>query len=164
MFATLDVHYHEPAGTALAAAVLFEHLEDAVPFAEYTAFIPHIEPYQPGEFYKRELPCLLALLQKISHPLSLLIIDGYVTLGPKPGLGQRLYEALDPKLPIIGVAKTRYASATPIEVMRGGSQSPLFITAVGIDPQPAADNIRRMHGPHRIPTLLKRVDQLARKI
>lgn len=46
--------------------------------------------------------------------------------------------------------------------MRGTSTSPLFVTAVGIDPQVAADRVRDMHGPFRIPTLVKRADSLAR--
>jgi deoxyribonuclease V len=39
----------------------------------------------------------------------------------------------------------------------------LFVTAAGIAPPRAADLVRSMHGPHRIPTLLKRTDQLARR-
>jgi len=38
----------------------------------------------------------------------------------------------------------------------------LYVTAAGMRLQEAADRIQRMHGPHRIPTLLKRVDTLAR--
>ena len=34
-------------------------------------------------------------------------------------------------------------------------------TAAGLDSNTAAGHIRDMHGPHRIPTLLKRVDQLS---
>jgi deoxyribonuclease V len=33
---------------------------------------------------------------------------------------------------------------------------------VGIDPREAATLVAGMHGPHRIPTLLRRADQLAR--
>ncbi|MCB9920642.1 MAG: hypothetical protein H6822_00590 [Planctomycetaceae bacterium] len=64
---------------------------------------------------------------------------------------------------IIGVAKTRFATATSeVEVFRGTSQRPLFVSAAGIDQHIAADSIRRMHGENRIPTLLKRVDTLSR--
>jgi deoxyribonuclease V len=54
--------------------------------------------------------------------------------------------------------------ATAEEVIRGRSKVPLNVTAVGIDAAEAAECIRRMDGRHRIPTLLKRVDQLARGI
>lgn len=162
MIAALDVHYDEISKTATAAAVVFEHWEDAEPVAEYTASCACSEPYVPGEFFKRELPCLLAVLGKIRETLSLIVIDGFVSLGDKPDLGMRLWETLPTKAPIIGVAKTRFHSASAIEIMRGGSKSLLFITAVGIDPAEAAEGIRKMHGPFRIPTLLKRADQLAR--
>jgi len=48
-------------------------------------------------------------------------------------------------------------------VRRGESGSPLFVTAVGIDVALAAQEVRRMHGPYRVPTLLRAVDQLARQ-
>lgn len=164
MLAALDVHYDEAKKTAMTAAVVFEHWEDAKPVTEYTASCACSEPYVPGEFFKRELPCLLAVLEMIRQTLRLVIVDGYVTLGDKPGLGMRLWKALPVKVPIVGVAKTRFHSAAAIEVMRGQSKTPLFVTVVGIDPAEAAEGIRKMHGAFRIPTLLKRADQLARWI
>lgn len=164
MIAAFDVHYDEGSKTAMAAAAVFESWEDAEPVAEYTASCVCSEPYVPGEFFKRELPSLLAVLGKVCESLNLIIIDGYVTLGDKPGLGMRLWEALPAKVPIVGVAKTRFHSAASIEMLRGKSKSPLFITAVGIDPAEAAERIRKMHGAFRIPTLLKQADQLARGI
>jgi len=47
-------------------------------------------------------------------------------------------------------------------VLRGDSRRPLYVTAAGLDPAAAALHVRSMHGPFRIPTLLKRVDQLCR--
>ena len=49
--------------------------------------------------------------------------------------------------------------ATP--VLRGGSKSPLFVTAAGMDVAEAARHVEGMHGKHRIPTLLGWVDRLA---
>ena len=42
---------------------------------------------------KRELPCILALLQDITVEPLIVVVDGYVTLGKhhKPGLGMHLY-------------------------------------------------------------------------
>ena len=94
-----------------------------------------------------------------------IIVDGYVWLGPenRPGLGAHLYEALGKQVPVIGVAKSMFRGATNAEaVLRGRSRRPLYVTAAGMDPVIAAKNIQGMHGPHRIPTLLKRVDQLCR--
>ena len=163
MIAALDVHYDETTSKATAAAVVFQSWEDAEPIAQYAADCDVAEDYVPGEFFRRELPCLLAVLKQVQETLSLIVIDGYVTLGDNPGLGMRLWEALPLKMPVIGVAKSRFQNAVAIEVTRGESKIPLFVTAIDIDPANAADSIRRMHGPFRIPTLLKRADRLARE-
>jgi deoxyribonuclease V len=163
MIAALDVHYDEDTLTGVGAGVVFERWEDNLAIAEYVTQCKGIAAYTPGEFYKRELPCLLAVLQEIAEPLSLVIIDGYVQLGDKPGLGWRLWEALGEKTPIVGVAKTRIRAANAKKVIRGSSTAPLFVTAAGIDVDQAADCIAQMAGPYRIPTLLKRVDRLSRE-
>jgi deoxyribonuclease V len=74
-----------------------------------------------------------------------------------------LYDALDRKSVIIGVAKSRFKD-TPAEteIFRGGSKRALYVTTVGISETEAKGCIMRMHGEHRIPTLLKRVDQLSK--
>jgi len=161
MIAAFDVHYLEE-GCA-AAAVLFSEYGDATPAAEYTHFLSGAADYIPGEFYRRELPGILSLLEQISDVPDEMIIDGYVMLGNKPGLGQHLFKAFDGKIPVIGVAKSRFKGASGTEIYRGGSLHPLHITAAGVDLQKASEKIRRMHGAHRIPTLLKRVDHLARE-
>jgi deoxyribonuclease V len=163
MFACLDVNYRTD-GTAKASAVLFADWGDATAHAEFSAEIPTVAPYEPGQFYRRELPCLLAVLAQITPLPELIIIDGYVWLDAthKPGLGAHLYEALGKKTPVIGVAKTPFASAAAIAITRGTSSQPLFVTAVGMPEHEAANHIASMHGPHRLPTLLKRVDQLCR--
>lgn len=163
MIAALDAHYDEEASIGTAAAVVFEHWEDAAPSSEYAAKCSDGEPYVPGEFFRRELPCLLAVLKALREPLNSIIIDGYVNLGDKPGLGMHLWEALGKTTSVIGVAKTRFHGADAVEINRGRSQTPLYVTGVGIDPSQAAARIKMMHGPFRIPTLLNRVDRLARK-
>jgi deoxyribonuclease V len=163
MIAAVDVDYRDR--EALAACVLFHHWTDASSCAELTERISPVEDYQPGQFYRRELPCLLAVLNKSPDPLDLVVVDGYVWLTDEthPGLGAHLYQALGRTIPVIGVAKTRFHSATAARaVLRGGSQRPLYVSAVGIDLDPACQAIARMHGPHRVPTLLKAVDQLCR--
>jgi deoxyribonuclease V len=163
MLVALDAHYDDATDTGTGAAVAFEHWTDSTPLSEHTAKCPSIQPYIPGEFYKRELPCLLAVLNEIDQPPSTIIVDGFVWLGEKPGLGMRLWEALNRTTPIIGVAKTQFHGAKAIEILRGGSRSPLFVTAAGVESSNAAANIASMAGRFRIPALLKRVDQLARR-
>lgn len=164
MFACLDVDYR--AQGAVAACLLFERFTDEKALRELVEHIPHVEPYQPGEFFRRELPCLLTVLGKVSEPLFAVIIDGYVWLSSekRPGLGAHLYEALQGKIPVIGVAKTRfYGADLAIPVIRGQSKQPLLVTAAGMDPKVAAEQVQKMHGEFRVPTLLKRVDRLCRE-
>lgn len=159
--AALDVHYL-PKG-ARAAAVTFEDWTSSEALEDVTADVLEVAEYVPGEFYRRELPCLLAVLERLSQPPEIIIVDGYVWLeGGKPGLGAHLLEALKHRVPIVGVAKTRYAGANALEVLRGSGASVLFVSAAGMEVLEAAEKVRLMHGPHRIPTLLTRVDHLCR--
>ena len=93
---------------------------------------------------------------------DVVIVDGYVWLGGGvAGLGAYLHAAIGGV--VIGVAKTRFASATDAVAMcRGSSRSPVFISAVCMSADEAAANVAIMQGPYRIPTLLKQVDALAR--
>jgi deoxyribonuclease V len=162
MIAFLDVDYRETG--AVAACVLARDWVDPTPEREIVERIEHVEPYVPGQFFKRELPCLLAVL-KASPPVDVIVVDGYVWLGADhPGLGAHLFEAFEEKIPVIGVAKTRFHSATTaVEVVRGSeAKRPLWVSSAGIDLGVAAQNVRRMHGDYRIPTLIRRVDRLCR--
>lgn len=163
MLACVDVDYRDDA--AVAACVLFRDWADEAPAAERVERIARVEPYEPGQFYRRELPCVLAVLGPLAEGLGAVVIDGYVWLRDEatPGLGGRLYAALGRAVPVVGVAKTRFASATAaVPVLRGGSARPLYVTAAGLSADEAARRVRDMHGPCRIPTLLKRADQLCR--
>ncbi len=163
MIACLDVDYREC--EALAACVLASDWSVAAAAREFTTPISNVASYEPGEFFRRELPCLLAALQHVVEPLDVIVVDGYVWLDAhrRPGLGARLYEAIEGRTPVVGVAKSAFAGSDfALPVLRGDSQRPLWVTAIGIDPTVAANGLRSMHGPFRVPTLLKRVDQLCR--
>jgi deoxyribonuclease V len=163
MIVCLDVHYR--ASDAVAAGVLFGDWTDAAPCHETTVTVSPVAPYQPGQFYKRELPCLQALLNALPVSPKTIVVDGYVWLADetRPGLGGHLYQALGRAVPVIGVAKTSFAGVTVAHsLVRGSSATPLYITAAGLAVSGAADCIAQMHGPFRLPTLLKRVDQLCR--
>lgn len=161
-FASLDVHYK--AADANACAVVFEPGPPERIVAEYCQVIFQTEEYVPGEFYRRELPCLLAVLGQIREQIDLIVIDGYVWLGHgRKGLGWYLFEELSGKIPVIGVAKSYFAGASGYAaVYRGMSSKPLYVTSIGLDLGEAARLIRNMGGPYRIPQVLKRADQLAR--
>ncbi len=163
MIVAVDVHY--PKGIATAAGVLFRDWSSGEAELELSESIPIVEPYVPGSFYKRELPCLLKLLGRVVDQFDTVIVDGYVWLGPgeSPGLGGHLFRELGKRIPVVGVAKSPFkGSADAQRVWRGRSVRPLYVTAAGVDPFEAARCVEKMHGPYRIPTLLRRVDQLCR--
>lgn len=156
----VDAQYDDARGTARVGALWFTDWPDADPCHEAAFEVDAIAPYAPGQFYLRELPCIEEALTR-GPPARLVLVDGYVDLGPaRPGLGRHVHTLCG--LPVVGVAKSRFHDAEAVEVLRGGSSRPLYVTAVGLAPPAAADALRRMHGPYRMPTLLKRVDQLAR--
>ncbi len=164
MILAIDVDYRET--TALAAACLFEHWQAARPVYTHQAIVTTIADYEPGQFYKRELPCILQLLSEVSYPLSTIVVDGYVWLGDdsRPGLGAHLYQTLPDSTPVIGVAKSYFHANGPQirAVRRGQSQKPLYVSSVGVDVAQAAAWIESMHGQYRIPDLLKQVDLLSK--
>ncbi|MBX3232337.1 MAG: endonuclease V [Labilithrix sp.] len=166
LIACVDADYRDH--EAVTAIVGVRDWTDATPAIERVVRSPHAPaPYAPGEFYRRELPGILAALAALaaaSSDASVVVIDGYVWLGgARPGLGARLHDALGGAVPIVGVAKTPFRdNDRAAAVVRGGSARPLFVTAAGMDLQTATAHVTRMHGPHRLPTILKRADRLAR--
>lgn len=162
MIIAIDVHYRE--NFAKAVAIEFETWQDEKASKVYEVQINKAAEYIPGQFYKRELPCILKVLEKTSlESTDVIVVDGYVTLSNegKFGLGMYLYEALNQKIPIIGVAKKSFKDNEQQvrKVLRGESKNPLYVTSVGFDLDKAAKLIEQMKGEYRIPTLLKILDQ-----
>jgi len=160
-FTAVDVHYPATGG-ARAACVVCGDIRYATVVAEHVAWLAQVEPYRPGGFFARELPALGAVLA-LAGPIDLLVVDGYVDLDPdgRPGLGAHAHEAFD--VPVVGVAKTAFRSAThAIPVSRGKATRPLYVTAVGLPRAEAADVVKHMAGAYRLPDALRRVDALAR--
>jgi deoxyribonuclease V len=163
MHVALDVYYG--ATSARGAAIGFANATDETPaFRIVEDFAGAADEYEPGDFKKRELPYLLKLVERSPSQVTSILVDGYVFLdGGRPGLGAHLYEALERTVPVIGVAKTRYRGAAAIELLRGASKSPLLITAAGMEPAEAAAFVMRLHGEHRIPTMLRLADRASRE-
>jgi deoxyribonuclease V len=163
MIIAVDVHYSK--NDAVAAGVEFQNWADAEVLRELVVSISLVAGYKPGEFYKRELPCILALLDQLKVLPAYIVVDGYVYLDDahRPGLGKHLYDALQGKVPVIGVAKSPFKN-TPSDsaVIRARSKRPLYVTAAGLDRAEAKRYIQQMHGQYRLPTVLRRVDQLSR--
>jgi deoxyinosine 3'endonuclease (endonuclease V) len=114
-------------------------------------------PYTSGNFALREMPIILQILGKVTESVHIVVIDGYVDLQDKPGMGRILWETLDRKVIVVGVAKTPFSGAVALEIERKGK--PLYISAAGMGLEDAATRIRSMHGKQRIPAILKKVDR-----
>jgi deoxyribonuclease V len=163
IIAVLDVAYlAEAAGVACVLADSWTAAAPAVEISKHVACVP--AHYEPGSFYKRELPLLRTVIDGLECRPAVFVIDGYVWLGAagKPGLGAHLFESVGRATPVVGVAKSPYRDDTwSAQVLRGQSRRPLFVTAAGLDQTRAAELVFGMHGEHRIPSLLQRADHLA---
>lgn len=162
MILAIDVHYRE--NIAKSVSIAFDNWTDTTPHTTHIVEIKKVAPYVPGQFYKRELPCILKVLEKSDlSTITLIIVDGYVVLDDtgKAGLGHYVYEALDRKIPIVGVAKRSFRDnqKNVVEVFRGTSKNPLYVSSVGIDLAHAAEQVKNMAGDYRFPELLKILDQ-----
>lgn len=166
MILAFDTYYFD--NKAKTICLEFDNWNDNENFKIHSEIIENVEEYIPGEFYRRELPCILSLLDKIDLTnTEAIVVDGFVYLDDekKFGLGAYLYEKLNKEIPIIGVAKTNFASIEKdkLALIRGESIKPLYITAVGLEVEDALKKIEMMHGEFRIPTLLKELDRLTKE-
>jgi len=159
MILVVDVFYYQ--GSAKCVAGVFESWDSRCFKKIYEINVGDFDDYVPGEFFRRELPCIMQLLEVVKEQYDYILVDGYVFLGfiKKPGLGKYLWDNLCVKKPIIGVAKN-YFKETPEEyfIFRGRSKKPLYITAIDIPLNVAKENIAKMYGEYRIPDLIKKID------
>jgi len=163
----IDVHYKEEIAKIVAVVFSDWHTEDADDFL--IKYLEVSEAYVPGQFYKRELPCILEILKAVNlDEVDCIIIDGFVYLDDdgKKGLGAILYDELGGKIPVIGVAKSNFHQNTKNNraVMRGESTKPLYITSEGVDLNEAARVITEMGGTFRMPTLLQQLDTKTKEL
>lgn len=161
MILAFDTYYFE--NKAITVGIGFLSWQDEKPLQIYSEILEGIAEYEPGSFYKRELPCIVSLLKTIElSEIELIIVDSYVQLDDngKLGLGGHLYEKLDQKIPVIGVAKSGYHQnkINNKALLRGKSKNPLYISAIGIELNIAFEYIKSMHGEYRMPTLLQILD------
>ena len=164
MILAVDAYYSK--NSARVAGIGFERWSSQNPRHIYHSRVQGVDDYRPGEFYKRELPCILALIEEHGLTPDTIVIDGYVYLDglSKPGLGKHLFDALNGEITIVGVAKNPLPGISRhFEILRGGSVRPLFITAAGMELGQAKTCVLKMHGKDRIPTLLRQADQESRK-
>jgi deoxyribonuclease V len=160
-FVAVDVYYLDD-GYARAAMVAARDPRLSLVTWTQTAMVPVDAPYEPGSFYLRELHPLRAVIPP-AEELELIVVDGYVDLDPngRPGLGAHVHGEFG--VPVIGVAKTAFRTAThAAQVFRGRSSRPLHVTAAGMSMADAARLVGEMAGQFRLPDALKLADRLAR--
>jgi deoxyribonuclease V len=160
MILAIDVHYKNEG--AKAVGILFS-MPDEMIHKTIVERISQVNSYEPGKFYKRELPCLQQVMNQVEQEeISAVIVDGhvYVNNSGEFGLGAKLWEALDQTIPVIGVAKNSFDGnkQTVHEIIRGRSKKPLYISSIGMPLDEAASLILKMTGQHRMPDLIKKVD------
>jgi exodeoxyribonuclease-5/deoxyribonuclease V len=165
MILAFDTYYFE--NKAKTVCIGFDNWQANAPIVVHVDIVEDVEEYTPGEFYRRKLPCILKLLDKIDRQdIEAIVVDGFVYLDDqqKLGLGGHLFHALGAQIPIIGVAKSNFATIVEGKraVYRGDSKKPLYVTAIGVDLDVAAANIGSMAGSFRMPTLLKHLDGLTK--
>ena len=159
---------------AYTVGVIFSKWTDREPLEIIRSQIVPPFPYVPGQFYKRELPCILDLLKGITlSEFDTILIDGYIWLRDNSGeilegLGSHLWDAL-PKtsgLSLVGVAKSKFGKSEEISapIIRGTGITPLYVQAVGkLGNREAGELVRGMYGANKLPYLLHLLDEETKK-
>jgi len=163
MIIALDTAYSNT--IAATAGVYFDDWQSASPERVFISHTSDLQDYQSGQFYKRELPCIVQLLKEHSIKPEINIIDGNVFLDHegRPGLGKHLYDELKGCSQIVGVAKNRFKSLTEQNaVYRATSKNPIYVTSTIEELEQVKINVQSMHGNFRIPTMLKMADSRCR--
>lgn len=167
----VDTYYYSDT-LAFTVGVLFDRWTDDEPAEIISSICTKFSSYIPGEFYKRELPCVLGLLEKVDmDKIETIIVDGFLRLRfndgtEKDGLGKKLFDSLNmPGLKIIGLAKSDFCRTGEISasLLRGSAVNPLWVQGIGLPDNVAAGNIKMMSGKSRIPKLLKILDKETKK-
>jgi deoxyribonuclease V len=120
--AGVDVAFKEAGQISRAAVVVLTFPELAI-VEQTVAEVPTVFPYEPGLLSFREIPPVLAALQKLTIQPDLILCDGQGLAHPRRfGLACHLGLLLD--LPTIGVAKNRYIGKhEPLGEERGAQEA-----------------------------------------
>ena len=121
--AGLDVSYEKGTDRIAAAAVVIDVASGDV---RETAIVHGTVsfPYVPGLLAFREVPALLAALERLSAPPDVLVCDGYGIAHPRR-FGLACHMGVLTDLPSFGVAKTPFRAVGEEPAVRRGAWSPL---------------------------------------
>jgi deoxyribonuclease V len=167
MIVVIDVHYRE--NEAKIVCLEIDNWIDNISSKTHIVYKYDVADYESGAFYKRELPCIINIMEFVDlEMVECIVVDSYVYLDDdgKKGLGYYVYEHFEGKIPVIGVAKTSFHNNTKNvrPILRGSSLSPLYVSSIGIDLDVAAQHVVSMAGEFRMPTLLKLLDTLTKEV
>ncbi|RDZ27846.1 deoxyribonuclease V [Lysobacter silvisoli] len=121
--AGFDVGFEDEGATTRAAAVVLD-ADTLQPLESQVARIPTRMPYIPGLLSFRELPALLAALDRLERQPDLVFVDGHGIAHPR-GLGIAAHFGVATGLPSIGVAKKVLAGQHEPPGPTPGDRSPL---------------------------------------
>ena len=175
MILALDSYYKDD--ICNTSYVIFDEQNGEALVHTDTIYTKVTSEYIPGEFYKRELPGIIQIIEKLINEkpdlwdkISVIITDSFLKLKTDvmewDGLGIYLSKYLKSKgceKVIWGVAKSKFGDCDKISelVCRGESEKPLFVQST-VDNKIAANAVKHFNGKYRIPDMLKKVDQLSR--
>ncbi|WFB06711.1 endonuclease V [Streptomyces sp. LX-29] len=120
----VDVAYDDERDMVVAAAVALDGAT-LEPVEEVTAVGRVSFPYVPGLLAFRELPTVLAALDRLAHTPDLVVCDGYGLAHPRR-LGLASHLGVVTGLPSIGVAKNPFTFRHEAPGPRRGDSSPLL--------------------------------------
>ncbi|MCA2474713.1 endonuclease V [Vibrio alginolyticus] len=172
MIAVLDVHYSDN-GSARAAAVILEDLNDIEPKEVLYSEVDSVADYEPGSFYERELPVLFKLFREHNIHPDTIVIDGLVHLPDRSdALGMHLYNNLKSIYPtekykhlkILGIAKNGFHGFDSYYKAYRHSIKPLIVTTTDFDIgiSEAVSLVKSLPGKYRLPEIVKLADHACR--
>ncbi|GAA2415117.1 endonuclease V [Nonomuraea africana] len=178
--AGLDVGYagdDEVTGAVVVLRAATLEIADQVAVRQRASF-----PYVPGLFAFRELPPLLAAMEKLTVAPELLVCDGYGLAHPRR-FGLACHLGVLTGLPTIGVAKTAFVGRHDEPAAERGSWSPIVLdgdvvgralrTRDGVKPvyvsqghrislDNACSHVLRLSPGFRLPEPIRMADRLSR--
>jgi len=122
--AGFDVGFENEGATTRAAAVLLA-ADTLQPVASEVVRIPTTMPYVPGLLSFRELPALVAALERLPHAPDLAFVDGQGIAHPRR-LGIAAHFGVATGLPSIGVAKNVLCGRHDAPGPLAGERTPLI--------------------------------------
>ncbi|MDD3581746.1 MAG: deoxyribonuclease V [Desulfobacca sp.] len=123
LVAGVDVAYNK-VGSALYGAVVVMSLPELAVVEEVGATGVQQFPYIPGLLSFREIPILMAALEKVRHRPEVILVDGQGIAHPR-GLGLAAHLGVLLDMPTIGCAKSRLIGMAAEPGIEKGSVSPL---------------------------------------